>query len=402
MIKMKKIKTMNITPVYSKQSGFSLIELLVAMIIGLIVSLAVYTVLTTFEARKRTTTSVNDTSQANTYALYQLDKKLRSAGSGFSAGLQGVQASVSTFGCLLNVALNGAQLLPRLGAFPGAFASVNPNIRLAPVVILDNVAGAQGDIIIAMSGNSGAAETATPLTGIPSSTQLNVDNNINFKANDRVLAIRSPVGAAIQPCLFEQVENGFVPASAAVAVRLGGPYYQSTINGINLAGYIDNTQALNLGQAPQFEMFAVGNNNTMFSYDLLNPPSAAPESPNPSIFIEGAYQMHALYGIDNDGDPNVASINWVAPTGAYAAANLLTGTVAANTLLSTIKAVKIGLITRTALLEREIVSGASVTLFANATPLVVNLDNPNFRYQTAEITVPVRNSLMLENIIFRR
>ena len=95
MIKMKKIKTiktMNITPIYSKQSGFSLIELLVAMIIGLIVSLAVYTVLTTFEARKRTTTSVNDTSQANTYALYQLDKKLRSAGSGFSAGLQGVQA----------------------------------------------------------------------------------------------------------------------------------------------------------------------------------------------------------------------------------------------------------------------------------------------------------------------
>ena len=71
---------------FTKQIGFSLIELLVAMIIGLIVSLAVYTVLTTFEERKRTSTSVNDISQSNTYALYLLDKKLRSAGSGFSAG----------------------------------------------------------------------------------------------------------------------------------------------------------------------------------------------------------------------------------------------------------------------------------------------------------------------------
>ena len=389
---------------FTKQIGFSLIELLVAMIIGLIVSLAVYTVLTTFEERKRTSTSVNDISQSNTYALYLLDKKLRSAGSGFSAGLQGAQSAVSTFGCQINVALNGVQLLPRVAAFDGAFIAVNPIVRVAPVIILDNVAGAAGaggDVIIAMSGNSGTAETATPLTGIASANQLNVDNNINFRANDRVLAARRPIAGAMQPCLFEQVNNGFASASAAIAVALGGPYYQAAINGINLSSYLNDTLAVNLGQAPQFEMFAVGNNNTMFSYDLLRAPSALAAAPNPSTFIEGAFQMHALYGIDNDGDPNVATINWVAPTGAYASANLLAGTVAANSLLNTIKAVKIGLITRTALLERNAVSGANVTLFANTVPLVVALNDPNFRYQTSEITVPLRNTLMLENYIFR-
>ena len=389
---------------FTKQIGFSLIELLVAMIIGLIVSLAVYTVLTTFEERKRTSTSVNDISQSNTYALYLLDKKLRSAGSGFSAGLQGAQSAVSTFGCQLNVALNGAQLLPGVAAFGGAFAAVNPIVRVAPVIILNNaagVAGAGGDVIIAMSGNSGGAEIATPLTGIASANQLNVDNNINFRANDRVLTVRKPIAGAMQPCLFEQVNNGFTSASAAIAVALSGDYYQATINGINLAAYTNDTLAVNLGQAPQFEMFAVGNNNTMFSYDLLRAPSALASAPNPSTFIEGAFQMHAIYGVDNDGDPNVATINWVTPTGAYASANLLAGTVAANTLLNTIKAVKIGLITRTALLERNAVSGANVTLFANTVPLVVALNNPNFRYQTSEITVPLRNTLMLENYIFK-
>ena len=388
------------------QTGFSLIELLVAMVIGLIVSLAVYSVLTNFEGRKRTTTSVNSIDQAGTYALYQLDKKIRSAGSGFSAGIGNTKAAATTYGCQINAISGGTQLLPKTSAFPGAFSAISTTIRLVPAIIYDAAAGASGvngDVILTMAGNSGIAEVFTDLTGAASSTQLNLANNMNFKANDLVLVARKPAASTIQPCLVEQVASGFTAASGGVSVALGGTRYAATINSINLASYTTDTLAVNLGQAPIFEMFAVGDNNTLFSYDLLRTAdtTVTAATANPNTLVEGAYQMHAIYGVDTDNNAITPNLTWVAPTGTYASANLLAGTVAANTLLSTIKAIKVGLVTRTALLEKNAVSGTTVTLFGNTTvPVTVTLDNPNYRYRVSESVMPIRNALMLENYIY--
>jgi len=49
--------------------GFSLIELMVAATIFLVLSIAIFQVLSTNEGQKRTTTSVNDIDQAGNYAL---------------------------------------------------------------------------------------------------------------------------------------------------------------------------------------------------------------------------------------------------------------------------------------------------------------------------------------------
>lgn len=401
-------------PIHQQQHGFSLIEMMVAMIIGLIVSVAVYTVLTNFEGRKRTTTSVNSIDQAGTYALYQLDKKIRSAGSGFSAGIGNTKAAATTYGCQLNAISGGTQLLPKTSAFPGAFSAVGTTIRLAPAIIYDAAAGASGvngDVILTMAGNSGIAEVFTDLTGAASSSQLNLVNNMNFKANDLVLVARKPVATAIQPCLVEQVASGFSAASGGISVALGGAAYAATINSINLASYTTSTLAVNLGQAPMFEMFAVGDNNTLFGYNLLSAANASvtAATANPYTLVEGAYQMHAIYGVDTDNNPLTPSLNWVAPTGTYASANLLAGTVAANTLLSTIKAIKVGLVTRTALLEKPNLNGTPVsgaagttlTLFGNTSaPVIVTLDNTNYRYRVSESIMPIRNALMLENYIY--
>ena len=214
---------------------------------------------------------------------------------------------------------------------------------------------------------------------------------------------RKPVATAIQPCLVEQVASGFSAASGGISVALGGAAYAATINSINLASYTTSTLAVNLGQAPMFEMFAVGDNNTLFGYNLLSAANASVTvaTANPYTLVEGAYQMHAIYGVDTDNNPLTPSLNWVAPTGTYASANLLAGTVAANTLLNTIKAIKVGLVTRTALLEKDAVSGATVTLFGNTSvPVTVTLDNPNYRYRVSESIMPIRNALMLENYIY--
>ncbi len=56
----------------SRQGGMTLIELLVAMVIGVGVVLTVSTLLVTGENHKRTTTSTNDADQAGSYAFYAL------------------------------------------------------------------------------------------------------------------------------------------------------------------------------------------------------------------------------------------------------------------------------------------------------------------------------------------
>lgn len=371
----------------AKQTGFSLIELLVAMIIGLIVSMAVYSVLSVGESRKRSTTSINDIDQAGAYALYQIDQAVRNAGSGLGGAFSVSQGTASNLGCPLQAAKNGTQVLPAAG-FPAPFTAVNSTIRLAPVIIINDPAGANGDIIITMSGSGGLGETPTRFLPTANSlTQLNLQSVIGFRAKDIALLLGS---AATQPCFISQVSNTFVPAEGVSTVDLAGEYYQGTINGnqINTA----NTFAINLGKTPAFTMLGVGANNTLFMYDLLK---ASATVANPSTFIENTYALQAMYGVDNDGNAAVASITWVPPTGLYTATNLLDGSAAANARLASIVAIKVGLVLRTDLDETKTVSQNKVTLFGDtANPVDVDLNPTTYRYRSFESTIPLRNNLL--------
>ena len=64
--------------------GFSLVELMVSMVIGLVLTMAITVVLVRSESSKRSTTSVNDINQTAAYVTYVMDRHLRSAGSGFA------------------------------------------------------------------------------------------------------------------------------------------------------------------------------------------------------------------------------------------------------------------------------------------------------------------------------
>ena len=57
-----------------RSRGFSLIELMVGVAIGLVLTLAIFQVLVTSEGRKRSLTGVNDVSQSGAYSVYVLDR----------------------------------------------------------------------------------------------------------------------------------------------------------------------------------------------------------------------------------------------------------------------------------------------------------------------------------------
>jgi len=67
-------------PRRSHTRGVTLLELMVALVIGLVLSLAMFLVMSTSEGRKRTITSSSDVNQASNYAMILMDQWLRNAG----------------------------------------------------------------------------------------------------------------------------------------------------------------------------------------------------------------------------------------------------------------------------------------------------------------------------------
>ncbi len=403
-------------PLRSKQSGLSLVELMVAMVIGLIVSLAIFSTLQTFEGRKRTNTSINDIDQAGNYAIYAVDKWVRSAGSGFT------QSNGATFGCTLTAAKGGTQILPRLAALPAPFASVNPGttniFKLAPILIgpgqtvpavsAAGVSTSTSDILIIMAGASGNGEVATTFSAIPSATQLNVVNTVGFASNDLVLVTDLSSGPTGTACMLEQVAASFTGgATTALTLNSTGTntYYGATINSKALTSYTDilNSTVFNLGNTanpPTLIVLGVGDNNTLFGFDLLQAqnPLDSTNAQQPFPIADGVFELHALYGIDSGNDGKIDT--WTQATGNYTPANLTSGTAEALSRLKSIKAVRIGLIMRTSLQEKDDVAPASLALFGDLGSSLqytrtLASSEKKYRYRTIETTVPLRNSIML-------
>ncbi len=396
-------------PLQKCSKGFSLVELMVATTIGLIVSLAIFAALNTFEGRKRTSTSVNDIDQAGNYVAYALDKWVRNAGSGFSQNLDG---AFDYFLCTLTAAKSSAQILPRTTNLPATFSAVtaaNGNtFRLAPALIYPG--GPHGDALVIMSGSAGQGESAAPFRAAPTSSVLTVYSATGFKANDLLLVARK---GALGPCMIEQVGSVDTTNLNAQLLNLSGTFYSATTNSVSLAsstfcstatssGAARKCTAVNLGNVstgtgnfsnpPTFLALAVGNNNTLFGYDLLQTLSTTNTLADQEFPVaDGVFEMRALYGVDSNNDGRVDT--WTTATGNFAPATLTAANGSGSANLCRIKAIRIGLIMRTALEEKDSVSNSSLVLFNDVgLPSSVSVD-PHFRYRIVETTIPLRNML---------
>ncbi|GAA5157925.1 PilW family protein [Viridibacterium curvum] len=350
--------------VRGRHAGMTLIELLVAMIIGVVVSLAIFAVLSASEGRKRTTTSVNDINQSGNYSMYVVEKLLRSAGSGYSSGvtISGFPTAYP-FGCAVYSKNAAGQVLPVPSTLPAPFAALDSGtgtkglFRLAPVLIIPggttpSISGGQSDVLVIMAGASGGAQVATNFSNFPTASSLLLGNVIDFAAND-VVMIADAQGKSTgvrQDCMIQQVASG---TPSGTTLNLGGDYYGGTIGTATITNYSDQSGVFNLGNVkngnpPTFALLGVGDNNTLYSYDLIR------TTTDPLVPVaDGVFEMHARYGIDTSGDGTIDQ--WVAPdvtTGDYTIANLMAGNEKASDSIRRIKAVRVGLILRTSLPER--------------------------------------------------
>jgi len=393
------------SPIRAVARGFSLIEMLVSIVISLVLALAVTTLLINSEGAKRTITSLSDVEQGGSYLTFMLDRTLRSGGSGFAQYPLAV-------GCSLQAAHSGSTILPRQATLPAPFAGVPLDFRLAPVVIAKDASGGGSDVLIVMAGTSGFGSNAQrAVANSATDDSIQLPNTQGIRASDLVLVMQDGVG-----CMLQQVASTFNDGTdhsggLVTLLPFAGDYHQTTIGSISLtdfgntwgaasggSGAADYAYTLVLGNAaknpPQFQLLGVGDDAVLWSLDLLDTLGADARVP----LAEGVVEMRALYGMDTTPTADGKIDAWVDPgTAPYDIATLMDGSTTSMENLGRIVAIRVGLILRTSLQEREEVA-SELTLFNDLdddlhhTYTVPSASN-HYRHRTMEVTVPLRNRL---------
>jgi type IV pilus assembly protein PilW len=381
--------------------GFSLVELLVSVAIGLVLTLILTSIIAKQEGSRRTLTSGNDLSSNTAYLSYMLDRELRSAGSGYAQALTpttdpatGAQIWSPVLACPLTAARDHAQILPRATTFPEPFTSV-PTAPILTPLLIHTGAGLNGsDVLAVTAGAAGIGETVISVKSQSvAAGQFQLPQTLGVRGGDLMLLVEAG------RCMLQQVAPDFV-GGLSPQVILGGLYASDNIGSMSLTTFATSAAKTELvaignvtGNTPRFQLFGLGANNALFSYDLLNLNGL--DLPQP--IVEGVVEFRALYGIANAAG---VFTGWVAPTGAFSIGTLTNGSDASNAALKSIVAVRIGAVLRSDLVERDTVNKTEITLFSSlpGNPPTVTYTVPagqeRQRFRAVEFTVPLRNVIL--------
>lgn len=399
-------------PARRTQPGFTMVELMVAIAVGLIVTLAVTGSVLTM-GRQFRIVGANAAAQGSAQiALSLLDAAGRSAGAGFYN--------------------NGQLLCPTWNAWNGTAVVSNGNVFM-PARIDDGGAAGTADRIVFTGPTAPGALSGVPvMEDAAANASIKVSNAGSLVAND--LALVGAPGSS-QPCTLFQVTGA--PTTSAVcgggnatscsvlprAVNatynpVAGTYSTAPTFGFSTAGAAFGPAVVNrIGTTSTGlvqDAFAV-QCNALVRYNAFINPTAPACTPNPLAFGTGVdaiatdvVLMHAQYGISATGASDVVT-TWVEPTGAWAFdAGAGTPTVAN---VARIKAVRVVIVTRSKEVDTALVTAASCTnasavvntgpcSFQDANAPVIDLSGTavaagrtwrNYRYRVHQAVIPLRN-----------
>ncbi|MDE1893202.1 MAG: PilW family protein [Xanthomonadaceae bacterium] len=353
-----------------RERGFSLVELMVGITVSIIGTLAIMAAFANFEGRKRTTTSADDAQQSGSYALYQLEREIRTAGSGLTQG-----RNYSVWGCAINALPSSALPAP----FNAAALNMPPNAPAMPVLIA--AGGSSSDVISVMGGNPALQVFKVGVTSAPTNASLTVGNGFGILQNDYLLGTLTNGSCEI----------GQVSAITGNSITLASATAQVT-------GLANAVNVFDLGPQPVVSLFGVDTTqNALVEFDQLQ--RAANGGATGVPIADGIVQLKALYGINNGTAPSNVVQQWVQPTGAWAISALTANTAAAAAAVSQIKAIRIAVVAESRLPERTsdyVNTSTTLTLFPDlGSTLQYHVPiQPQFRYKVYDTTIPLRNALI--------
>lgn len=410
---------MRTVTVRGRSRGFSIVELMVAVVIGLVASLAIFQTYAASEERKRTTTSGSEGLQAGVFALAALERAV------VNAGYNLMVVSDPGYTSPIRVITPGTEYVLSSSAAPrpefhlGCDFSIGAaSYRMSPVMAIDGGGGLGSDTLTLFAGSS----STVPL---PVSAETG-----GLSAGSGTIRLRSTWGFAVGDwvLVYEQSSALNVGASRPVACTLaqvtalpGAPAISPAdvvLSTPTVAAY-DDPAVINLGPNPAFERYTVDDDGRLLVTDLLN---GAP----PQVVADNVVSLQVQLGIDVGNDDVIDE--WINPPTLEATLvnppnplppNELTALPAAagGRGLHQIKGVRLGLLVRSPQLERpdsdgncsvapadpEPVLGAMAGVAASRLPdmpdsgsYALSGEQRCFRYNTVSSVVPVRNALLSE------
>jgi type IV pilus assembly protein PilW len=365
------MKTLNILSASDKrtrQHGFSLIEIMVGVVIGMIAVLVIYQVFAAAEGIKRNTTSAGDAQQNGLLASFMLGVELANASNGVAMAWEKLQSCPTT-------------------------ASAATTLRPIPILITDG--GALPDKFVVNYSISNLVIAPAPFKAASGvNAPYKVHAPIGFRVGDIVVAISGGSPGA-GTCAISSI----VAAGSNLTPTSGPP--DESAGWVTLAhtnapfAFTDDAFLLNMGPASNAQrvLYDVDANGVLRSTSLWDATGAAAVAPAPNPLASNIVNMKLLYGIDNNGDGILDT--WVAPTGAWSDASVLA---ADAPTLRRIKAVRLGIIVRGEQWDRD-APDKTVTLFDDSGipfPQAFPRFDPgsgmgNYRYRSYETIIPMRN-----------
>ncbi|MEY2920238.1 MAG: type pilus assembly protein PilW [Pseudomonadota bacterium] len=357
------------------QRGFSLIELMIAVVLAMLTVLVVMQVLSVYEARKRTTTAGNDAEISAAVGLFMIEREVRMTGAGLT--LPG------GFAC--NVGINIY--------FDGD--TISDGQILAPVVVTDGGAGPDLLRVLRSTSPFGIAP-ATIVKSMPTpSSILTVDGSAGLADGDMFI-VAGADGNKL--CTLMQMTQD--AQSTGNGWNLNHNSGKSDYNPPNPNNVFDTAirydigdLVINLGPLGMrtFGVIcsdgaapAAGNNCDLVGYDPLVAP-ATPALADADSITSQVVDFQVQYGIAPAGNLDVN--DWVDATGGTWAAPT-----AAN--VARIKAIRMAIVTR-GNREPTMVSPAQIVLWdaGAATERTRDLtdEERRYRYKVLTVVVPLIN-----------
>lgn len=361
-------------PSRRRQTGFSIIEIMVGVVIGMIAVLVIYQVFATSEGIKRNITAAGDAQQNGLLSSFMVGIELANAGNGLAVAAQDL--GTCTPAATMKDSLRPIPLL----ITPGA----NDN---TPDSFVIYYSVARTLIAPALFTSAAAANSA-----------YQVQSANGFKQGDLIVAITNPSGAG--DCYSSRITDP-VPAPDANGIvtitHTGAPV------AVGASATLFNLGPSNLVQKVRYDV----SGGNLRSTSLLDPngvPSAA-EPINP--IASNVLNVKVQYGIDTVGDGLVH--HWVpaivgTPYGDWDPTTLLAAPI---TTINRIKAARIAVLVKSEQHDRDLNPdpGFSRTVFNDCAdsaagtcgvtfsiPAVVGQEY-GWRYRVYETVIPLRNEV---------
>lgn len=342
-----------------RSAGFSLVELMVAVVVGLLGILAITSVFLQFEGQKRTTTGSGDAQENALVAMITLERDLRMAG----LGLVGL-------GC---ATVNG---------YNAGLAPTAVSFAPLPVSIARDVPAAGSDTLTLVHSASAFGNVPTRLTApmVTSDDPLSAANGDGFSRGDVIL-----ISEGNKDCSLLQ--------ASAAATRVGAnwtldhapsePYNPPPgTNVFPAGGYATGAVVTNLGPMVRREYFVQGTSLMMRDRNIADS-AVAPLNPLP--IVDGVIAIRAQYGRDTNADGYIDLFDNTAPASA-----------------AEVVAVRLAVVARSGQLEKTVVSPALLPLWSGGTladggAVALDATAQRYRYKVYQTTIPLRNVIWSNN-----